>query len=110
MTQAPKTERLIATVRQNFGGRWYSSGEAFLASPAEAADLIALRYARRDEHAMGRRARGYLRRDMQAEQQQPGASAALPPSRPAASEPSPSPEPQHPTTPHDSKPPELDAP
>ena len=38
---------LVATARQQHGGRWLSTGDLFEASPAEAEDLIALNFARR---------------------------------------------------------------
>lgn len=41
----PETVRLVATARQCYRGRWYCSGDTFDATPADAADLIAIRFA-----------------------------------------------------------------
>ena len=41
----PELVRLVATARQNYGGRWYSSGETFEATKGDAEDLIATNFA-----------------------------------------------------------------
>jgi hypothetical protein len=60
--------RIIATVRQNYGGLWYSAGDIFHASRADADDLLALKYAALapDEAEATAQAARYERRDMRA--------------------------------------------
>lgn len=57
---------LIATVRQRYRGRWYSSGAKFQASVRDAADLIAIHFAVKapEEEAPRPEWRRYERRDM----------------------------------------------
>jgi hypothetical protein len=71
----PDVVRLIATARQNYGGRWYSCGETFEATKADACDLIALRFAalaveeppKPDNTLHLPQGRRYRRRDMEPE-------------------------------------------
>lgn len=59
---------MVASVRQNYRGRWYSSGDIFEATKADACDLIAIRFAALAcEVKTEDDARRYKRRDMEAE-------------------------------------------
>jgi hypothetical protein len=62
----PELVRVIATVRQNYGGRWYSTGDVFEVTKSDAGDLIAMRYAALapEELESKDEAQRYLRRDM----------------------------------------------
>jgi hypothetical protein len=70
----PELIRLVATARQNYGGRWYCTGDIFEATKADACDLIAMRFAaiaaeepKTDKTLHLPKDRRYKRRDMEPE-------------------------------------------